>query len=403
MTLTRADRYHHGQHLLSTDYQYDVFGRRRAKFVYLIEAPDARPRLRQHARYDWDGDRLIGECLLTRHPDAAPDLENANAWTHTERLFAYHPGTFSPLAQITCHPHANGQSTIERIHWCATDQIGTPHALIDETGRNTWKIAMDAWGKRLDTPPQPDTPELAFTGATDPFDCPIRLPGQFFDAETGLHYNRHRYYDPHAGRYVTQDPIGLVGGSNVYAYPANPVQGLDPLGLAGWLTIASTGDGGSSMMSGHAWISYVPDGGAKTTYGTWGNNPTGVGNGLFENLETGRLSDASRTMYLDDAAESKLMKRIQEYRKMGENAWELGSPCSAFARDAWMTATGENLNSNWGPINNPTTLKESIIAANGGIRNHNVATTTNTASSASSGSFGRSSGSSSISPLGSSL
>ncbi|MBI1906745.1 MAG: RHS repeat protein, partial [Rhodocyclales bacterium] len=55
--LTRAERYQHGQHLLTAIYQYDVFGRRRTKYVYLIEAPDARPRLRQHARYDWRGNR----------------------------------------------------------------------------------------------------------------------------------------------------------------------------------------------------------------------------------------------------------------------------------------------------------------------------------------------------------
>ncbi|MFK3658995.1 RHS repeat-associated core domain-containing protein [Scandinavium sp. NPDC088450] len=59
----------------------------------------------------------------------------------------------------------------------------------------------------------------------------IRLPGQQYDEETGLYYNRHRYYDPQLGRYITQDPIGLRGGWNAYGYPLDPVIYMDPEGL----------------------------------------------------------------------------------------------------------------------------------------------------------------------------
>ncbi|EFF9657458.1 protein rhsC, partial [Escherichia coli] len=59
----------------------------------------------------------------------------------------------------------------------------------------------------------------------------IRLPGQQYDEESGLYYNRHRYYDPLQGRYITQDPIGLKGGWNFYQYPLNPISNIDPLGL----------------------------------------------------------------------------------------------------------------------------------------------------------------------------
>lgn len=59
----------------------------------------------------------------------------------------------------------------------------------------------------------------------------IRLPDQQADEETGLYYNRHRYYDPQQGRYITQDPIGLAGGWNGYTDPLNPTKYIDPLGL----------------------------------------------------------------------------------------------------------------------------------------------------------------------------
>jgi RHS repeat-associated protein len=60
---------------------------------------------------------------------------------------------------------------------------------------------------------------------------PFRFQGQQFDEETGLHYNRHRYYDPGVGRFVSQDPIGLRGGSNLFAYAPNPLGWVDPVGL----------------------------------------------------------------------------------------------------------------------------------------------------------------------------
>ena len=61
---------------------------------------------------------------------------------------------------------------------------------------------------------------------------PLRFQGQYYDEETGLHYNRHRYYNPQTGRYLTPDPIGLAGGVNGYLYGVNPTGWVDPLGLS---------------------------------------------------------------------------------------------------------------------------------------------------------------------------
>lgn len=71
----------------------------------------------------------------------------------------------------------------------------------------------------------------------------LRFPGQYFDSETGLHYNFHRYYDPTTGRYISSDPIGLAGGMNLYSYTQNnPINAVDPRGLEAtipWGTIIS--------------------------------------------------------------------------------------------------------------------------------------------------------------------
>ncbi|PTU72329.1 RHS repeat-associated core domain-containing protein, partial [Chromobacterium haemolyticum] len=61
---------------------------------------------------------------------------------------------------------------------------------------------------------------------------PFRFQGQYQDEESGLHYNRHRYYDPEIGRFISRDPIGLMGGFNIHSYAPNPTEWVDPLGLS---------------------------------------------------------------------------------------------------------------------------------------------------------------------------
>jgi RHS repeat-associated protein len=60
---------------------------------------------------------------------------------------------------------------------------------------------------------------------------PLRMQGQYWDQEIGLSYNRYRYFDPHICSFISQDPIGLAGGENVYAYTPNIWTWVDPLGL----------------------------------------------------------------------------------------------------------------------------------------------------------------------------
>ncbi|HFV9602101.1 TPA: RHS repeat-associated core domain-containing protein, partial [Salmonella enterica subsp. enterica serovar Wangata] len=109
-----------------------------------------------------------------------------------------------------------------KIHLYHCDQRGLPLALITPDNTVAWRGEYDEWGN--------------LSGEENPahLEQVIRLPGQQYDEESGLYYNRHRYYNPGQGRYITQDPIGLRGGWNLYNYPLNPVSEIDPLGLSMW-------------------------------------------------------------------------------------------------------------------------------------------------------------------------
>jgi RHS repeat-associated protein len=110
------------------------------------------------------------------------------------------------------------------IHLYHCNHLGTPVALINEQGIVDWAIELDAWG---------NTVNEYHANPNHPIEQPIRMQGQQLDAESGLFYNRHRFYDPTLGRYLNQDPIGLQGGRNFYSYAQNPLSTIDPLGLEG--------------------------------------------------------------------------------------------------------------------------------------------------------------------------
>jgi RHS repeat-associated protein len=116
------------------------------------------------------------------------------------------------LAEIE---HASPQ---DRIYYFINDHLGTPQRIVDENNNIVWSGDFLPFSKVNAT--------VAELGNN------FRFPGQYYDAETGLHYNWHRYYDPKLGRYLTPDPIGLIGGINLYTYVQNnPVNWVDPMGL----------------------------------------------------------------------------------------------------------------------------------------------------------------------------
>jgi RHS repeat-associated protein len=110
-------------------------------------------------------------------------------------------------------------SPFPSVYYYLNDHLGTPQSLMDATGALRWKATYKPFGEAMTDP--------ASTRTSD-----FRFPGQYFDTDTGLHYNCHRYYDSRTGRYLTPDPLGIRPGLNVYVYVLNrPANLIDPIGL----------------------------------------------------------------------------------------------------------------------------------------------------------------------------
>ena len=180
-------------------YQYDALDRRIRKGRLKEDGG-----LEDETRFVWDGSRLLQEVYAN----------GSYTYVYADQ------DSYEPLAQI--HNYTNARfETYQEINYFHCDQIGIPREMTDRDGRLLWFGDYDGWG-RLDG-------ETNITGAHQPF----RLQNQYCDAETGLHYNLFRYYDPNCGRFISQDPIGLEGGFNVYQFAPNAQAWIDPLGLWG--------------------------------------------------------------------------------------------------------------------------------------------------------------------------
>lgn len=122
---------------------------------------------------------------------------------------------YTPVAAIT------GRGESRKIWYYHTDLTGTVQEVTASDGTLVWAGYLAGFGENRG--------DISNSGAY--FEQPLRLPGQYYDEETGLHYNLFRYYAPECGRFVSQDPIGLRGGLNSYTYVPNPLKYIDPLGL----------------------------------------------------------------------------------------------------------------------------------------------------------------------------
>jgi len=192
--LVRAETVVNGTLESTGQYRYDSLGRRVAKQAEINGQVEQK-------RFLWQGLRMLREETPGQ-----------------SILYLYEPGSYAPLARVD---HIEGEE--RKLYYFHTDQIGTPLEMTDSDGKIVWQAIYRSWGA---------VEQLAVSEVEQN----LRFQGQYFDAETVLHYNTFRYYDPEVGRYVVQDPIGLDGGPNLYRYGQNPTGWIDPWGWECWST-----------------------------------------------------------------------------------------------------------------------------------------------------------------------
>lgn len=182
-----------------TRYAYDALGRRISK----TSEHGAQQSTISTTTFYWNGDVLLGEI------NEGVSNTSSDGSTKPSRTYLFEPLSFKPLALVQ-----HGQ-----VYHYHTDHIGTPREITNDRAEVVWSRTFKTYGA------------LALVHVNE-VDNPLRFQGQYYDEETGLHYNRHRYYDPNCGQFTTQDPIGLLGGMNVYQYAPNPMTWVDPWGLS---------------------------------------------------------------------------------------------------------------------------------------------------------------------------
>ncbi|MGF2879681.1 RHS repeat-associated core domain-containing protein [Acinetobacter johnsonii] len=214
----------------TAEYRYDALGRRIQKRSKHHHTGDE-----HNIIYGWDGDTLAYESTeqATKH-------------------YIYEKDSFVPMLQavyqspIELHQTPDWSDKPYSVHrdplWKTTkqskgfddvwfyhcDHLGTPQEMSDHTGAIIWKAEYKAWGEC-----KAEKAKSSFFENSEIISNNIRFQGQYFDLETGLHYNRYRYYSPYVGRYVSKDPIGLLGGFNTFVYVSDPNGWVDPYGLYG--------------------------------------------------------------------------------------------------------------------------------------------------------------------------
>ena len=179
-------------------YAYDPFGRRLSKERQDKLAWTSTEPKRTH--FVWDGTRLLQEYTY----------KGCYTYIYTDQ------DSYEPLAQVFDNAKDEGQY----LAYFHNDQIGIPREMTDIHGNLLWYGEYTAWGRLKKD-------GRVYKDAHQPF----RLQNQYYDEETGLHYNLFRYYEPEAGRFVNQDPIGLLGGENLYWFAPNINIWTDTLGL----------------------------------------------------------------------------------------------------------------------------------------------------------------------------
>lgn len=221
----------------SVAYDYDHRGLRIAKHVYTrVGAPTQSA---TYYLYDTDRQplaelnaqgRITRQYLYVAHlPLAVVDTPDGQARAVAQAGVSEQAWMALQDVGMALQSWVYATSGMGQLVWLHTNHLGAPEAATNDQAQLVWQARYEAFGAaRVNEGRAMNASPATKRG----FVLHLRLPGQYFDEETGLHYNRQRYYDPQAGQYLTPDPLGHPDGPNPYAYVRhNPLGFVDPDGL----------------------------------------------------------------------------------------------------------------------------------------------------------------------------
>jgi RHS repeat-associated protein len=274
----------------------------------------------------YDGHMLVGEYSLNINDDSRKEYVYLNS---------------TPIAT----------STAKESYRVYSDHLDTSRRVEDSEGTIVWKWESKPFGE---------------DEATGSLEFNLRFPGQYFDAETGTHYNINRDYNPVTGRYIQSDPIGFDGGVNGFVYVGgSPITIIDLFGLMGNLAIHSNTEPTASFDAGHAWISYQKVYHTKQTFGLWPDSHlnvanNGSGSDVRLNIELNWSANYSYYKNISDAEETLLFSILNQ-----NHTWRYTNTCASFASETFFDVTGIDAD-DWGGFETPREISSSIQDINNG-------------------------------------
>ena len=226
---------YNGKHVFTTVYEADVFVPL-ARLVWKDEPNQDSSNLDEIPQNSATKLAELKESML-KHIEEDEESEGLDGLEGLKELKSINELDQENLIAFPKPNKPTKQHSTHEIYWYQNDHLGTPRELTQHNGDIAWEAVYQAWGSTVTVEWQ----EVANAQELNPIQLnvaehafllqPHRFQGQIYDVETGLHYNRFRYYDPDAGRFINHDPIGLLGGDNQFQYAINPVSWIDPLGL----------------------------------------------------------------------------------------------------------------------------------------------------------------------------
>ncbi len=201
-------------------YGYDPLDRRIWKEQFRDRQGTPLPQS-QRTYYLYADEGLVAEAVQPIELNADGSTTALAAASLTAQYVPRPEQSFTTGTLLVKTKDSNDQDMVAYYHH---DHLQVPIQASDKMGNVVWSATYTPFGRATVTTPMATRERPVITSQ-------LRLPGQYEDAESGLHYNFRRYYDPDVGRYLTEDPIGLDGGVNLYGYAnANPLLYMDPRG-----------------------------------------------------------------------------------------------------------------------------------------------------------------------------